>query len=91
MIKLPYVEGGDATGVPVVMLHGVTDSWRSFELVLSHLPDDIRGRRGRLQPVLRSPAAIPLTVRRSARASSGSGSRPASWSARLRSVSATWR
>jgi pimeloyl-ACP methyl ester carboxylesterase len=42
MIKLPYVEQGDATGVPVVMLHGVTDSWRSFEPVLPHLPDDIR-------------------------------------------------
>ena len=42
MIKLPYVEQGDATGVPVIMLHGVTDSWRSFEQVLPHLPDDIR-------------------------------------------------
>jgi non-heme chloroperoxidase len=42
MIKLPYVEQGDATGVPVVMLHGVTDSWRSFEPVLPHLPEDIR-------------------------------------------------
>ena len=42
MIKLPYVEQGDPTGVPVVMLHGVTDSWRSFEPVLPHLPDDIR-------------------------------------------------
>jgi len=42
MIGLPYVEQGDATGVPVVMLHGVTDSWRSFEHVLPHLPDDIR-------------------------------------------------
>jgi non-heme chloroperoxidase len=42
MIELPYKEQGDATGVPVVMLHGVTDSWRSFEHVLPHLPDDIR-------------------------------------------------
>src|SRR5688572_7471870 len=42
MIELPYVEQGDATGVPVVMLHGVTDSWRSFEHVLPHLPADIR-------------------------------------------------
>jgi pimeloyl-ACP methyl ester carboxylesterase len=42
MIKLPYVEQGDATGVPVVLLHGVTDSWRSFEPVLPHLPDDVR-------------------------------------------------
>jgi pimeloyl-ACP methyl ester carboxylesterase len=42
MIKLPYVEQGDATGVPVVMLHGATDSWRSYEPVLPHLPEDIR-------------------------------------------------
>jgi non-heme chloroperoxidase len=42
MIQLPYIEQGDATGVPVVMLHGATDSWRSFEPVLPHLPDDIR-------------------------------------------------
>jgi non-heme chloroperoxidase len=42
MIQLPYVEQGDATGVPVVMLHGVTDSWRSFEHVLPYLPDDVR-------------------------------------------------
>ena len=42
MIELPYVEQGDTSGVPVVMLHGATDSWRSFEPVLPHLPDDIR-------------------------------------------------
>ena len=39
---IPYVEQGDVTGIPVLMLHGVTDSWRSFEGVLPHLPDDIR-------------------------------------------------
>jgi non-heme chloroperoxidase len=42
MIELPYVEQGDASGVPVVLLHGATDSWRSFEPVLPHLPEDIR-------------------------------------------------
>jgi non-heme chloroperoxidase len=42
MIELPYVEQGNPSGVPVVMLHGVTDSWRSFEPVLPRLPDDIR-------------------------------------------------
>ena len=41
VINLPCVDGGRG-GVPVVMLHGVTDSWRSFEPVLPHLPDDIR-------------------------------------------------
>ena len=37
-LHLHYVEQGDAAGVPVVFLHGVTDSWRSFEPVLPHLP-----------------------------------------------------
>lgn len=41
-LTLPFVEHGDPNGVPVVMLHGVTDSWRSFEHVLPHLPDSIR-------------------------------------------------
>lgn len=35
---LQYVEQGDRGGLPVVLLHGVTDSWRSFELLLPHLP-----------------------------------------------------
>ena len=37
-VTLPYAEQGDASGVPVLFLHGVTDSWRSFEPVLPHLP-----------------------------------------------------
>jgi non-heme chloroperoxidase len=41
-VKLPYVEQGDVAGVPVVLLHGVTDSWRSFEPVLPYLPGSIR-------------------------------------------------
>jgi non-heme chloroperoxidase len=40
-VTLPYVEQGDPSGVPVLLLHGVTDSWRSFELVLPHLPKSI--------------------------------------------------
>jgi non-heme chloroperoxidase len=40
-ISLPYVEHGDASGVPVLMIHGATDSWRSYEPVLPHLPEDI--------------------------------------------------
>ncbi|HET8820989.1 MAG TPA: alpha/beta hydrolase [Thermoleophilaceae bacterium] len=40
-ISLPYVEQGDASGVPVLLLHGATDSWRAFEPVLRFLPDDI--------------------------------------------------
>jgi non-heme chloroperoxidase len=41
-VTLPYVEQGDPAGVPVVLLHGGTDSWRSFEPVLPHLPNSIR-------------------------------------------------
>ena len=37
-IRLPYVEQGDPSGVPVLLLHGVSDSWRSFEPVLPYLP-----------------------------------------------------
>ncbi len=40
-VRLQYVEQGDPSGIPVVLLHGVTDSWRSFELVLPHLPGSI--------------------------------------------------
>jgi pimeloyl-ACP methyl ester carboxylesterase len=41
-VRLPYVEQGDASGIPVLLLHGVTDSWHSFEPVLPHLPASIR-------------------------------------------------
>jgi non-heme chloroperoxidase len=40
-VRLPYVEQGDPAGVPVVLLHGYTDSWHSFERVLPHLPASI--------------------------------------------------
>ena len=38
---LQYVEQGWRGGLPVVLLHGITDSWRSFEPVLPHLPDSL--------------------------------------------------
>src|SRR5262245_38571170 len=41
-VALEYVEQGDPAGVPMLLLHGVTDSWRSFERVLPHLPPHIR-------------------------------------------------
>jgi non-heme chloroperoxidase len=40
-VRLQYAEQGDPDGVPVVMLHGITDSWRSFESVLAHLPPSL--------------------------------------------------
>ena len=36
-VRLHYAEQGDPGGMPVVMLHGITDSWRSFESVMAHL------------------------------------------------------
>ena len=41
-VTLQYVEQGDPSGVPALLLHGVTDSWHSFEPVLPHLPNSIR-------------------------------------------------
>lgn len=41
-ITLEYVEHGDPAGVPVLMLHGYTDSWHSYELLLPHLPHALR-------------------------------------------------
>lgn len=38
-VRLPYLEQGDPAGVPVVLLHGLTDSWRSFEPILPALPE----------------------------------------------------
>ncbi len=40
-VTLPYVEQGQPSGVPVVFLHGITDSWRSFEPLLPELPASI--------------------------------------------------
>jgi non-heme chloroperoxidase len=37
-ITLQYVEQGDPAGVPVVLLHGYSDSWYSFEPLLPYLP-----------------------------------------------------
>lgn len=41
-VTLPYVEQGDADGIPVILLHGITDSWRSFEPALPHFPPSVR-------------------------------------------------
>src|SRR5918999_330076 len=40
-VELQYVEQGDPTGTPVLFLHGLTDSWLSFEPVLPHLPESV--------------------------------------------------
>jgi non-heme chloroperoxidase len=40
-VRLPYVEQGNPEGVPVLFLHGATDSSLSFERVLPELPQSI--------------------------------------------------
>ncbi len=40
-LHVPYLEQGDPDGIPVVLLHGLTDSHRSYEPVLAELPDSI--------------------------------------------------
>lgn len=40
-VTLEYAEQGDPSAPPVLFLHGLSDSWRSFELVLPLLPESI--------------------------------------------------
>ena len=40
--RLMYVERGDPDGMPVVLLHGYTDSMRSYDRVLPFLPRSLR-------------------------------------------------
>jgi pimeloyl-ACP methyl ester carboxylesterase len=41
-LRLAYVEQGDADGTPVILLHGYTDSLRSYDRVLPYLPSSLR-------------------------------------------------
>lgn len=41
-VALDYIERGDASGPPVVLLHGYTDSHQSFLPLLATLPSDLR-------------------------------------------------
>ena len=41
-LLIPYAEQGHPDGVPLVLLHGITDSHRSYEPVLAALPHSIR-------------------------------------------------
>lgn len=41
-VTLPYVEQGNLTGVPVIFLHGVSDSHQSWDLVRRYLPEELR-------------------------------------------------
>ena len=41
-LRLSYVDQGDRMGPVLVLVPGLTDSWRSYQLVLPHLPASIR-------------------------------------------------
>ncbi len=41
-VTIPYADQGARGGVPVVLVHGLGDSLRSYEPVLAHLPGDLR-------------------------------------------------
>jgi pimeloyl-ACP methyl ester carboxylesterase len=41
-VRLEVAEQGDPHGLPVLLLHGLGDSWRSFETVMAHLPESLR-------------------------------------------------
>lgn len=40
-VRLEYAEQGNPDGIPVIFLHGITDSWHSFETVLKYLPASV--------------------------------------------------
>ena len=40
-VQLEYEEQGDENGIPVIFLHGYSDSWHSFEEILPYLPESI--------------------------------------------------
>ncbi len=41
-LTIPHVERGDRDGLPMLLLHGLTDSWRSFERLLPYMPRRLR-------------------------------------------------
>jgi non-heme chloroperoxidase len=41
-VTLEYTEQGNADGIPVIMLHGFTDSRHSYDMALVHLPPALR-------------------------------------------------
>ena len=41
-VRLPHTESGDRDGTPVLMLHGLSDSERSFDPIVPYLPRSVR-------------------------------------------------
>lgn len=40
-LRLSYAEQGANRGMPLILLHGIADSWRIFETLLAELPENI--------------------------------------------------
>ena len=40
-VTLQYAEQGEKSGIPIIFIHGLSDSWRSFERVLPGLPESV--------------------------------------------------
>lgn len=40
-VRTPYVELGDPSGVPLLLVPGYMDSWRTFEPMLPYLPESV--------------------------------------------------
>jgi non-heme chloroperoxidase len=40
-VKISYFEKGSATGTPLILIHGLADSWRIFELLMPFIPESI--------------------------------------------------
>ena len=40
-VQLSYVEQGSTSGIPVILMHGITDSYHSYDQVLPHLPPSL--------------------------------------------------
>ena len=40
-VELEFIEQGNENGIPVIFLHGLSDSWHSFEMAFQHLPSSI--------------------------------------------------
>lgn len=41
-VTVEYIESGALAGTPLVLLHGLSDSWHSFLPLLPHVPQDMR-------------------------------------------------
>ena len=40
-LRMQYAEQGNAEGTPLILLHGIADSWRIFEPLLAELPNSV--------------------------------------------------